>query len=100
MAGYSDYAEVQISKWVLGKANPDTVGTRYLALFTSAPNDAGNGIEVTGGAYARQDATTAFPTPTSNATSNNSAINFPQATGNWGSVSHYGLMDSSVIKSF
>lgn len=100
MAVLSDYSEIEIGKWLLGKATPATAGTRYLALFTSAPTDAGNGIEVAGGAYARQDATTAFPTPTSNATSSNAAINFPQASSNWGSVSHWGVMDSNVIKSF
>jgi hypothetical protein len=102
MSQLSDYAEVAVASWILGKATPAAVGTRYLALFTSTVDDAGTGIEVTGGAYTRQDCTTPFPTPsgTSGQTDSNADITYSAATGNWGTITDYAIMDSNVIKSF
>lgn len=81
----------------------------YVALFTANPTDAGGGTEVSGGSYARatvnctlanwagtQSAgSTTSSTGTGGATSNNSAIAFPAPTGNWGTITGFGIFDKS-----
>jgi len=80
----------------------------YLALFTSAPSDAGGGVEVTGGSYARvnfppldtnwnatQGGTAGNSTGTGGQTSNALAITFPAPTANWGTVTHFAIFDAA-----
>ena len=67
--------------------------TVYLALFTSAPSDAGGGTEVSGGSYARQAVT--LSAASGGASSNSADITFPQATADWGTVTHCALMDAA-----
>ena len=83
--------------------------TLYLALFTAAPADAGGGTEVTGGSYARaavacslanwagtQSAgSTLASSGTGGQTSNNAAIAFPAPTANWGTITHFAIMDAA-----
>ena len=67
----------------------------YIALFTSDPTDTGSaGTEVsTGTGYARTAVTF---TVTDDTASNSAAVEFPPASGgNWGTVSHIGVMDAS-----
>lgn len=67
----------------------------YIALFTSDPTDTGSaGTEVsTGTGYARTSVTF---TVTGDTASNSAAVEFPAASGgNWGTVSHIGVMDAS-----
>ncbi len=63
-----------------------------MGLFTSDPTDANTGTEVSGGSYARQAIT--FGAPSNGVTTNTAAIEFPQATGSWGTVGWVGIMDS------
>ena len=65
----------------------------YVALYTAAPNDAGGGTEVSGGAYARQSV--AFSV-SGNTASNTGAVEYPTATGSYGTVSHVGVFDAST----
>jgi hypothetical protein len=63
-------------------------------LFTAiADGEAGSVTELSGSAYARQ--TVAFTT-SGNTTSNNAAVEFPTATGSWGTVTHVGVYDAST----
>jgi hypothetical protein len=64
-----------------------------VALYTTDPTDADTGTEVSGNGYARQSVT--FSAPSNGATSNSSAVEFPQATGSWGTVAYIGLRDAS-----
>jgi hypothetical protein len=59
-----------------------------VALFVGA-------VEVTGGAYARQDTigSTKWSAPVSGLTQNSLAIIYPTATAAWGVVDHYGIYD-------
>jgi hypothetical protein len=57
MAQLSDYAENALLDWLMGGATPSRPSTRYLALFTSATDDASGGTEMSGGGYARQTIT-------------------------------------------
>lgn len=79
-----------------------SVGTCYVALFTAAPGETGGGTEVTGGAYARQTITglnTAggWNNPVAGEPTimdNFSLIQFPTATGDWGTVTSVGIFDA------
>lgn len=92
MAAFSDYLEDAVLEHVLGGSSL-AQPTPYAALFTAAPNDAGGGTEVTGGAYARV-ATGAFSS-TSGTADNDADIEFPEATANWGTITHFGIFDAS-----
>jgi hypothetical protein len=69
-----------------------------VALFTANPSDSGGGTEVTGGSYARVSVTnntTNWPNASSGSKSNGTAITFPTATANWGTVTAFGIFDAS-----
>jgi hypothetical protein len=70
----------------------------YIALYTTAPTDAGGGTEVSGGAYARQqvdpsDSNWSAPDNTGGLTDNVNNITFPVATANWGTIVAVGIFD-------
>jgi len=94
MAEFTDYMENKIIDHMLRNQSYTPPSTIYLALFTSATNDAGGGTEVSGGSYARQAVTLAAAS--GGATSNSSDITFPQATANWGTITHCALFDAST----
>jgi len=106
----TDYAENKIVDAVFRGQSLGAPATFYVALFTAACNDAGGGTEVTGGSYARvavasslanwagtQSAgSTTASSGTGGQTSNNAAITFPAPTANWGTVTHFALLDAST----
>jgi len=66
----------------------------YVALFTTAPSDAGGGTEVSGGAYARvSTSATDWNAASSGSKDNANAITFTTATASWGTCTHFALMD-------
>lgn len=68
----------------------------YVGLFTVAPTDAGGGTEVSGNSYARTAATFSV-TGTSPTTASNSAnVEFPTASGSWGTVVAAAIFDAST----
>lgn len=91
MSAFSNYLENKVMGHVFGGVAYSAPATLYLALYTSNPDEGNTGTEVSGGSYARQ--TIAF-TITNNLASNTSAIEFPVATGTWGTVTHIGVMDN------
>lgn len=99
MAGsFADYLEDEILDHIFGGGDYTRPGTLYAALYTVAPTDSGGGTEVSGGSYARVAITnnsTNFPASSGGAKSNGTAITFPTATGNWGTVVAFGLFDAS-----
>lgn len=92
MAGFSDYLENKVLSYVFSGGSFSQPGTKYLALYTTAPTDAGGGTELSGSAYARQSC--AFTTTGAQA-SNTSAVEWPTATGSWGTVVAVGVFDQS-----
>ena len=94
MAGFSDYLEDKVLDHVFGGTAYTAPSTLYVALYTVAPTDTGGGTEVTGGSYARQSG--AFTVSGTNPTeaSNSSAIEYPTATGNYGTVVAVGIFDA------
>ena len=92
MAEMSNYLENALVNATLRNTSYTSPTTTYLALYTSDPTDADTGTEVTGGSYVRQSIT--FSAPSNGVTSNSAAIEFPQCTADWGTVSHIGIRDA------
>ena len=91
MSAFSNYLETAILDHVFGGVSYSAPATLYLALYTVAPDDTGGGTEVSGGSNARQ--TVAF-TVSGDTASNNAAVEFPTATGTWGTVVAVGVFDA------
>jgi hypothetical protein len=89
---FSNYLETELLDHVFTNSAYTAPSTLYLALFTAAPGEAGGGTEVSGSGYARQ--TAAF-TVSGNTATNSGSIEFPTATGSYGTVSHVGVFDAS-----
>ena len=89
---FSNYLETELLDHVFTNSAYTAPSTLYLALFTGAPGEAGGGTEVSGSGYLRQ--TAAF-TVSGNTATNSGAIEFPTATGSYGTVSHVGVFDAS-----
>ena len=91
MSNYLENALINATLRNTGYTSPTTV---YLALYTTDPTDADTGDEVTGNGYARQSIT--FGAPSNGVSTNSAAIEFPQATGSWGTVAYIGIRDAST----
>ncbi len=94
MAEMSNYLENALINATLRNTSYTTPTTVYLALYTSDPTDADSGTEVSGTSYARQSIT--FGSPSNGVSTNSAAIEFPQAGGSWGTVTHVGIRDAST----
>jgi hypothetical protein len=93
MAEMSNYLENALINATLRNTSYTSPTTVYLALYTTDPTDADTGTEVSGNAYARQSIT--FGAPSNWVSTNSAAIEFPQATGSWGTVAYVGIRDAS-----
>jgi hypothetical protein len=94
MAEMSNYLENALINATLRNTSYTSPATVYLALYTSDPTDADSGTEVSGNAYVRQSIT--FGAPSNGVSTNTAAIEFPQATGSWGTVAYVGIRDAST----
>jgi hypothetical protein len=91
MSNYLENALVNVTLRATSYTAPTTV---YVALYTSDPTDADTGTECSGTSYARQSVT--FGAPSNGATTNSAAVEFPQAGGAWGTITHIGIRDAST----
>ena len=110
MSAMSDYLENKLVDLTLRGQAFTAPATLYFGLHTSATTDAGGGIEVSGGSYARKAVTaslanfagtqaaasTTASSGTGGVTSNNGLIDFPAPTANWGTVTHWSVWDAST----
>lgn len=95
MPGATDSRERVIADSQFGSGNP---ATWYLGMSTTTPNEDGTGFtEPVGGSYARvavTNNTTSFPAATTvsgdTTKVNGVKFTFPNPTGNWGALGHYG----------
>lgn len=94
MAEMSNYLEDALINATLRNTSYTSPATVYVGLFTSDPTDAGSGTEVSGGSYARTAVT--FGAPSNGVSTNSAAVEFPQATGNWGTVGWIGIHDAAT----
>jgi hypothetical protein len=91
MSSFSDYLENKVLDHVFGGVAYSAPSTLYLGLYTVAPTDSGGGTEVSGGSYVRE--TCAF-TVSGNLATNTAAVEWPVATGTWGTVVAVGVFDA------
>lgn len=88
---FSNYLETELLDHVFAGNAYTSPSTVYVGLFTTNPDEDGSGIEVSGGSYARQAGTFSV---TGNTATTTAAIEFPTATGTWGTVTHIGIYDA------
>jgi hypothetical protein len=102
MGSKSNYLENEILDHVLGGGDFTRPATVYVGLWTAALDDTSDGDtagEVSGGSYARVAVTnnaTNFPAASGGAKSNGTAISFPQATADWGTVTYFAILDAAT----
>lgn len=94
MAEMSNYLENALINATLRNTSYTSPTTVYVSLYTSDPTDADTGTEVSGGSYARTAVT--FGAPSNGVSTNDAAVEFPQATGSWGTVGWIGIEDAST----
>lgn len=93
MAEMSNHLENALINATLRNTAYTSPSVIYVGLYTSDPTDANTGTEVSGGSYARTAVT--FGAPTNGASTNNAAVEFPQATASWGTVGWIGILDAA-----
>ena len=95
MGGFSDYWENKILDHIFGKGSY-TPPVIYVALSTADPTDDGSGFaEPSGNAYARvQTSASDWNVASSGSLDNAGDITFGQATGSWGTITHFALFDA------
>lgn len=92
MAEMSNWLENALINATLRNTSYTSPTTCYVALYTSDPTDANTGTECTGASYVRKSVT--FGAPSNGTATNNAAVEFDQATGSWGTITHIGIMDA------
>ena len=94
MAALSNYLENALINATLRNTSYTSPSTIYVGLFLTDPTDAGSGTEVSGGSYARKAMT--FGAPSNGASVNSAAVEFDQATGDWGTIPFFAIFDAST----
>ncbi len=96
MGSFSDYWENEMLDHIFGKGSY-TPPTIYVALSTADPTDAGSGLsEPSGNGYARkQTSASNWDAASGGALDNANDIAFNEATGSWGTITHFALMDAA-----
>ncbi len=101
MGSFSDYLENEILDHIFGctTRNYTSPTNIFVALSTADPTDSGTGIaEPSGNNYARVSTAAANWTVSSGGSLDNAtAINFPEASGPWGTITHFALYDGVTI---
>ena len=92
MAEISNYLENKLLDHVLRNTSYTSPTTVYVGLYTSNPDEGNTGTEVSGGSYARQ--ALSVTTASGGIVTSSADVTFPQATSNWGTISHIGLLDA------
>ena len=83
--------ETRVLEWLLTTGSPTRPTAWYLGLFTGAPGEAGGGTELSGDAYVREAVTF---TVSGDTATNSGAVEWPVATGNWGTITHVAIFDA------
>lgn len=98
MGSFSNYAEDKVLDHITGKTS-FTKPTAYIALCTADPTDGGTGANMSEVAnsnnYARvSTAGGDWDASSGGAVANAAAITFPEASGSWGTITHFAIVDS------
>ena len=91
---FTNTYETHVMQYVFTSTSVTRPTAWYIGLFTSDPTDTGSaGTEVSGNGYARTAVTFSV---TADTATNTAAVEFPAASGgNWGTISHIGVMTAS-----
>ena len=90
---FSNYLETELLDHVFAGNAYTSPTTVYVGLFTSNPDEDGSGTEVSGNGYTRKSGTFSVSGNTATTTA---AVEFPTATGSWGTITHIGIYDAST----
>jgi hypothetical protein len=95
MGSFGNFLENELLDHVFMKGSYTPPTSIYIALSTADPTDSGGSIaEPTGGSYARKSTAGAdWDAAASGALDNANAITFAEATGSWGTITHFALFD-------
>lgn len=94
MGSLSDYSENAFLNHITTNSAYTPASTLYLALHTADPTDDASGAEVAdANGYARTAIT--FGAAASRAVAQNADVDFPEATGSWSTVTHWGVWDNA-----
>ena len=93
---FSNYLENKVLNHVFGGTSYSAPATLYAGLFTSSASDTGPGTEVSGGSYARQSVAMTVSGTSPTQAANSAAIEFPEATAIWGTITYAGIFDAST----
>lgn len=93
---FADYLENKILDHITGKT-AYTKPTAYIGLSTADPTDDASGLaEPSGNNYSRVTTSGSdWSAASSGATSNATVLTFPEASGSWGTVTHFALFDAT-----
>lgn len=98
MGTLSDFAENAIVKHLTREAAYTPVATIYLALCTADPTDAATGASMNevanANGYTRKAIT--FGAASARRVTQSGTVTFDQASGSWGTATHYALVDSAT----
>lgn len=89
---FTNYAENKVMDVAFGETTWTAPTTHYLSLHTSDPGETGATGELSGSGYVRQSI--GF-TVTNNTATNTAVVEFPTATGSWGTITHIAIWDAS-----
>ena len=94
----SNYVKTNtLDAWLNGQAF--TIPSNlYVALYTTNPNADNSGTEVSGGSYARALLSVADATISGDngVCTNDSVVQFNEATASWGTPTYFGVLDAST----
>lgn len=97
MGSFNDYTEDAVLDHIVGKTS-FTMPTAYVGLSTADPTDDASGLaEPSGNNYARVTTSGSdWDAAASGATANAAALTFPEASGAWGTITHFALFDAAT----
>ena len=102
MGNISNYLANALLNHIFGKGTYTPPTNIYVELSTTAPTDAGTNVTPpSGGGYARkQTSPSDWNTGSGRIIDNANAIEFAEASGSWGTLSHFALYDADEEGNF
>jgi len=99
MGSFADWMENKVLDHYFGQTASGSPASVYFALSTTTITDAGGNLtEPSGNGYARKSMTnnkTTWGTASAGSVSNAAQIDFAQASGSWGTVVDFAVMDAA-----
>ena len=94
MSEMSNFLEDALTNQIFRGITMTAIPTVYAGLYTAAPSDSGGGTEVSGNGYAR--VSVAFGAPSNGQVLNSGTVTFATATASWGTITHFGIFDTTT----